>query len=456
MTPEEYARLDATALSALIRNGGASRADVVAAARALIGERNPQLNAVIETYDPPLEDRTSDGPFAGVPFLMKDIGAGFAGKRATLGSRAFLNAPAQDHDDELSRRIIKAGFVVIGRTNIPELGFNVTTEPVAFGATRNPFDPSRTAGGSSGGAAAAVAAGLVPIAHATDGAGSIRIPAAACGLYGLKPSRGLLPQGPAYSDIYGGLVSEGVVTRTVRDTNAALRALAGADPGAPYAAPSLRRPTVKPLKIGVLMDNAADVTFAPEAMAAVQAAAAIFRALGHGVEELALPFTPQEWLIPRQAYRMQVCAQSAADFPVVPEGLEPLNHAAIAAGRSIAASEYLTVQRAGHDFARRFASTAWGQVDVVLTPALAFQPPPLGSFPMDHDDVALHVDRMTRFYPFAGLFNLTGGPALAMPAPRPPENLPVGIQIAADLGDDLVLLALAGDYEAALAAQGLI
>lgn len=452
MTPEAYARLDATALAEMIRSGAFSRGEVAAAARAMIATRNDRLNAVIDLYDPPVEDRASDGPFAGVPFLMKDIGAGLEGRRLTMGSRAFLRAPSQDHHDELSRRILAAGFSVIGRTNIPELGFNVTTEPAAFGPTRNPVDERRTPGGSSGGAAAAVAAGFVPVAHATDGAGSIRIPAAACGLVGLKPSRGLLPQGPAYSDIYGGLVSEGVISRTVRDTTAALRALAGVDAGAPYAAPSLRRPAVKPLRIGILLDNAADITFAPEAVAAVHAAAAILRTLGHGVEPLTLPLTPAEWHIPRQVYRMQVCAQSVVDFPVIPEGLEPLNRAAIAAGRSIAASDYLAVQRAGHDFARRFARAAWSQVDVVLTPALAHVPPPLGSFPMDHDDVSLHVDRMTRFYPFAGLFNLTGGPALALPARRSPDGLPVGIQIAGDLGDDLVLLSLAGDYEAALAA----
>ena len=162
-----------------------------------------------------------------MPFLLKDIGAGIAGKRTSCASRAFADAPPQTHDDELTMRFKQSGLRILGKTNLPELGFNVTSEPVLFGPTRNPFNRTRTAGGSSGGSAAAVASGMVPIAHATDGAGSIRIPAACCGLVGLKPSRGLIPQGPGHADIYGGLVSEGVITRSVRDTETALAIMRG-------------------------------------------------------------------------------------------------------------------------------------------------------------------------------------------------------------------------------------
>ena len=447
MNPEDYARHDATALAALVASGAASREEVLAAARAWIARKNPALNAIVDLYHTPVEDPDADGPFAGVPFLLKDIGAGIAGKRTTCASRALAGAPAQARDDELTQRFRRAGLRILGKTNLPEVGFNVTTEPALFGPTRNPFDPERSAGGSSGGSAAAVAAGMVPIAHATDGAGSIRIPAAACGLVGLKPSRGLLPQGPDHADIYGGLVSEGVLTRTVRDTATALAAMTGADPGAPYAAPPLHR-APKRCRIGVLDAGSEDCPFDADAQAALTATANRLAGRGHAVEAVGPFLSSDDWQVPRQVYLAQVCAQAAADFAgrSIPEGLEPVNRAAIERGRQMEAADYLTAVRRGQTFARAFAAI-WDRFDVLLTPALAGAAPPLGAFPTDHEDVALHVDRMTRLAPFAGTFNLTGGPALAVPAGRTPAGLPIGVQLAADLGGDLVLLALAAGIE---------
>jgi amidase len=195
MRADEYARFDALGLATLIASGEVTADEIMMAARSRIAECNPLLNAIIELYDSPERFPDSQGPFVGVPFLLKDIGAGIKGRRSRLGSRAFHGAPPQRHDDELTKRFKVAGLQIIGKTNLPELGFNVTTEPEAFGPTRNPLNSDFSAGGSSGGAAAAVASGMVPMAHATDGAGSIRIPAACCGLIGLKPSRGLIPQG---------------------------------------------------------------------------------------------------------------------------------------------------------------------------------------------------------------------------------------------------------------------
>ena len=238
MSPEDYARHDATALAALIRAGDVTRAEVLEAALGRIADKNPEINAVVDLYDEPVEDAAAEGPLAGVPFLLKDIGAGIAGKPTSCASRAFSGLPPQLHDDELTVRFKQSGLRILGKTNLPELGFNVTTEPVLFGPARNPFDLTRSAGGSSGGAAAAVASGMVPMAHATDGAGSIRIPAACCGVVGLKPSRGLVPQGPVHADIYGGLVSEGVITRSVRDMATALAIMSGQDPGCALRSPS--------------------------------------------------------------------------------------------------------------------------------------------------------------------------------------------------------------------------
>jgi amidase len=442
MNTEEYTRLDASALAALIRSGDVSRAGVLRAARDRIAACNPSINAVVELYDVPVEDSEAQGAFAGVPFLLKDIGAGIAGKRTSCASRAFSGMPPQNHDDELTLRFKQAGLRILGKTNLPELGFNVTSEPMQFGSTRNPFDTARSAGGSSGGSAAAVASGMVPIAHATDGAGSIRIPAACCGLVGLKPSRGLIPQGPVHADIYGGLVTEGVVTRSVRDMAAALAIMSGADPGAPYAAPVLR-PAGSKCRIGVLISGADDFSFDDDALGALSMAADHLRDAGHDVGPVSEFLSPVDWRIPRQVYLTQVSAQAAGDFigRAIPDGLEKMNQAATLLGRGMSAEHYLSVVRCGQDFARRFASI-WQHYDVLLTPALASAAPKLGQFPMDHSDVALHVDRMTRLAPFAGTFNLTGGPALVVCVSRNADGLPLGVQLASDMGNDLQLLAL--------------
>lgn len=400
-----------------------------------------------------------------MPFLLKDIGAALAGARTSCASRYMMLAPAPAADDELTRRFKRAGLRILGKTNLPELGFNVTTEPAAFGSTRNPWNLARSAGGSSGGAAAAVAAGMTPMAHATDGAGSIRIPAAACGLIGLKPSRGALPQGPAHADIYGGLVSEGVVSRTVRDSAAALDAVHGADAGTPYAAPgrtgsfleALDRPPPS-LRIGINHQCPDDVGLSAETLAALDRAARTFEGFGHCVRRVTLPVSAEDLLIPRQVYLTQVCAQAAGDAAELraaigrapQEGeLERINVAAAERGRAMTAPDFLAVLRAGQDFTRRF-SGIWHEIDVLLTPALSRPPPELGAFPTDHDDVAEHVARMLRFSPFTATFNVTGEPALVAPVARSKEGLPLAVQLAAPPGQDGLLLQLAAQLEMAL------
>jgi Asp-tRNA(Asn)/Glu-tRNA(Gln) amidotransferase A subunit family amidase len=447
MRADEYVRFDASGLAALIASGEVTTEEVMAAARARIAMDNPRLNAVIDLYDEPERAPDLGGPFAGVPFLLKDIGAGVKGRPTRLGSRAFLDAPPQRHDDALTMRFKAAGLQIIGKTNLPELGFNVTTEPEAFGPTRNPLNTDFSAGGSSGGAAAAVASGMVPVAHATDGAGSIRIPAACCGVIGLKPSRGLIPQGPLHSDIYGGLVSEGVITRTIRDMAAALQAMAGRDAGAPYAAPppaALRNT----LRIGVLTEAAPDIAITAEARSAVDLAVHRLQELGHAVAPLTGLLAPEDWLIPRRVYLAQVCGQAAADWPLdsIPGELEEINRAAIRAGREMSARQFVATIRSGHDFCRRFAAV-WQSCDLVLTPALSGAAPKLGAFPTNHSDLALHVDRMAGLAPYASIFNLTGGPALVMPVMRTSAGLSLGVQLAGDLGFDQPLLALGAQLE---------
>ncbi len=467
----DYLKYDGLGLADLVRRREVSAAEVLAAARAQIARVNPKINAVIEQFERPAEaSSAADAPFLGVPFLLKDIGGALAGKPTSGACRYLLQAPAPTEDDALTARFKAAGLRILGKTNLPELGFNVTTEPILFGPTRNPWNLAHSAGGSSGGAAAAVAAGLVPLAHATDGAGSIRIPAACCGLIGLKPSRGALPQGPAHADIYGGLVSEGVVSRSTRDTAAALDAVYGADPGAPYAAPAhlagfleeLAVPAPR-LRIGINRQCPPDVVLAPEAIDALESAARALENLGHRVLPVQLTVDASDLEIPRQVYLAQVCAQAAADAVELhrvigrqpkDDEMERINLAAAARGREMGAAELLAAIRAGQAFARRFAAI-WQEIDVMLTPALAGPPPRLGAFPTDHDDVIEHVARMLRFSPFTATFNLTGDPALTLPVATGSDGLPVGIQLAAPLGADGTLLRLGSELLDALPSRNM-
>ena len=353
MSPEEYARHDATALVALICTGEVTKAEVLDAALGRIADKNLEINAVVDLYDQPVEDTNAQGPFAGVPFLLKDIGAGISGKRTSCASRAFLSVPPQNHDDELTMRFKQSGLRILGKTNLPELGFNVTSEPVLFGPTRNPFDLTRSAGGSSGGAAAAVASGMVPIAHATDGAGSIRIPAACCGMVGLKPSRGLVPQGPAHADIYGGLVSEGVIARSVRDMKTALAIMSGAIQARPMPALS-PRPVRAKCRIGILdaVQTISNSTTMPGMRCLI---ADKLRDAGHDVSPCAISLAGRLACsrgglsrsglrqCSRRLPRARHTRRAGAD--------EPRRHrdGAPHAGRK------LFEVRRGHDFARRFA-----------------------------------------------------------------------------------------------------
>jgi amidase len=466
MKRQDYIEFDALGLADLARRGVVSADDILEAAYSQIEALNPHVNAVIDLFERPGEALGSaDAVFAGVPFLMKDIGSGVLGKRTVAASRYLMNAPVVSIEDELTTRFRSAGLRILGKSNLPELGFNVTTEPLLHGPCRNPWNLQRTPGGSSGGAAAAVAAGMVPIAHAGDGAGSIRIPAACCGLVGLKPSRGLLPQGPHHSDVYGGLVSEGVISRSVRDTAAAIEACRGEDLGAPYASPrdgdglallkALQAPGPR-LRICTAYRCAADVSLSKDAVAAVQEAAKKLADLGHLIVENELPLSDEDFLVPRQVYLAHVCAQAAADreedlavlghYPRQGE-MEPINLAAATRGRAISAVDFLRIIRRGHAFTRKFARV-WQSFDIILTPALAEPPPLLGCFPTDHDDVDLHVARMTRFAPFAGMFNVTGDPAIVLPVSLNANGLPLAVQLVARLGRDRDLLVLAAELEA--------
>ena len=461
---DELARLDATALAHLVRTGEVSAGELLEAAVARIERWNPRLNAVVTPmYD---EARAAiaaglpAGPFTGVPFLLKDLGAEYAGVRLTEGS-AFLARHTPAVDSELVARHKRAGLVIAGKTNTPEFGILPTTEPRLFGPTRNPWDPSRTPGGSSGGSAAAVAAGLVPFAHANDGGGSIRIPAACCGLFGLKPTRGRNPLGPHYGDMFSGLVVEHAVTRSVRDSAALLDATAGPDLGDPYWAPPPARPfrdevgiAPGPMRFALSTTAASGVPVHPDCARAAHDAARLCEALGHRVEEAAPEVDGSElsqqfitlWAA-GAAWTIDDWARRTGQTPT-PDAFEPLTWGLYQMGNRRTAAAYLLalqdVQRASRAVARFFT-----RHDVWLTPTLGEPPLPLGSFDPAPDNPMQGLFRAAAFVPFTPICNVTGQPAMSLPLSWNAAGLPIGVHVVGRFGDEATLFRLAAQLEQA-------
>ncbi len=368
---------------------------------ARIEKLNPELNAVIRTrFDEARREAAGDlpdGPFRGVPIVLKDLLCSMAGEEIHEGIQAVKKARyVAPRDQELARRLRAAGMVVVGRTNTPELGILPTTEPAAYGPTRNPWDTSRSTGGSSGGSAAAVASGMVPLGHANDGGGSIRIPASECGLVGLKPSRARVPLGPEWGDVMGGLVCELAVTRTVRDTAAVLDAVAGPAPGDPYAAPPQERPYVDevgaaPGRLRIGMQSATfggTVATHPDCVAAVDGAAAVLESLGHVVEPAHVSALDAPEFI--EAFLLVWSAGTAYDVdhhwpdrlgrPLTEDDVEPLTWALADAGRSASAADFLDARQKLQRISRQVAEWYEGGFDLLLTPTIAEPPPLLGEF----------------------------------------------------------------------------
>ncbi|MBI1763096.1 MAG: amidase [Acidobacteria bacterium] len=467
----ELTWLDATAQAALVRRGEVTPLELVDAAIRRIEQINPQLNAVITpmfdlaraaAQQPP--SVMPQGPFTGVPFLLKDLQAAYEGVPMSAGSRWLRNFKPNG-DSELVKRYKRAGLLVVGKTNTPEFGLLPTTEPEAFGATRNPWDVTRTPGGSSGGSAAAVAAGMTAFAHANDGGGSIRIPAACCGLFGLKPTRGRNPLGPHFGDIFGGLVVEHAVTRSVRDSAALLDATAGYDPGDPYIAPVPARPFLHEagappgqLRIAFSTQAYTGAPVHPACVAAVQDAAKLCTDLGHEVTEAAPQLHGEmlskafftvwaagcAWTI--DSYSFAVGGKPTA------EDIEPLTRVIIELGRKRTAPEYLLAVQTLQIFARRVAQFM-ASYDVFLTPVLAEPPLPLGTLAPTAEDAMAGMKRSGLFTPFTALQNMTGQPAMSVPLYWPSDGdaagLPLGVQFAGRYGDEATLFRLAAQLEAA-------
>lgn len=461
---DELAFMDAMAQAELVRRKEVKPIELVDAAIERIERVNPQLNAVVT---PMFEQARAaavgplpDGPFRGVPFLLKDLLAAYAGVRMTEGS-AFLKDFVPDHDTELVIRLKRAGLIVLGKTNTPEFGILPTTEPRLFGATRNPWNLERTTGGSSGGSAAAVASGMVPLAHGNDGGGSIRIPASCCGLFGLKPTRGRNPLGPDLGDIMGGLVAEHALSRSVRDSAALLDATCGPEPGDPYwpqppARPFLQEVGADPgkLRIAFTTKAASGVRMHEDCIAAVRDAAWLCESLGHHVEEAAPELNAQLLIQAFVTVWAPGCA-SIVDGMALVTGrqpaagdFEPLTWALCEMGRKTSGSAYLLAQTALQSIARQIGRFMT-RYDVWLTPTLAEPPVPLGTFDSPPENPMRGFWRAVEFVPFTPLGNLTGQPAMSVPLFWNQEGLPVGTHFMGRYGDEATLFRLAAQLEQA-------
>ncbi|MCB1014247.1 MAG: amidase [Acidimicrobiales bacterium] len=465
----DTAFLDATAQADLVRSGDASPRELVDAAIERIERLNPRLNAVIhERFDrarAEADGDVPDGPFRGVPFVLKDLD-GYSAGDPYYGGTKFL----RDHDwrperdTYLTERFRAAGLICVGRTNTPELGLVPTTEPATYGPTRNPWDTERSTGGSSGGSAAAVASGMVPIGHAGDGGGSIRIPASECGLVGLKPTRGRHSLGPEVGESWGGLVARLAVTRSVRDTAALLDAVQGEMPGDPYTAPPPARPYVDELGVdpGALRIGwrlgapslASDPH--PDVVSAVEGAARLLESLGHRVEESSPAALDDEGFVPYfiNAYNAWVARDldrlgAAVGTPVTADDVEAGTWALAEAGRAVSATDYLAAIEYLHGFTRRVASWWADGFDLLLTATIPEPPPPLGQFSGTPDNPLVGLFRSAEIVPFTAPFNTTGQPAVSLPLHWNADGLPIGVQLVAAAGREDLLVRVASQLEAA-------
>jgi amidase len=465
---EDLARLDATAQAELVRSGEVSPEELTQAAIERAENLNPDLNAIIHPlYEQGLEEsrrELPDGPFKGVPFLFKDLGAGLAGQPLHMGMKALKEADFRlPVDTFLGARFREAGFVTIGKTNTPELGIVPTTEPEAYGPTHNPWDLGRSPGGSSGGSAAAVAAGIVPIAHANDGGGSIRIPASCCGLVGLKPSRGRTSLGPLIGDTMSGLTVEHVVSRSVRDVALALDATHGPGPGDPYVAPPPARPYMEELgadsgslRIALMTESiGTDIEIDPVVVSVARDAATMLEGLGHSLDE-DVPAAPEFDVIETFLTRWYAGQTEILDqFGVIlgrqlgPDDVEPLTWAMAEEGRRRHSGQYLAAVSQHHAFARMLGLWFEAGHDLLLSPTMGELPPPLGSFAADPEDPLSTIHRGEKTAGFTALLNATGNPAISLPLAQTEEGLPVGVQLIAPLGGEDVLLRVASQLEEA-------
>ncbi len=498
MNLDDYLSRDGLGLASLVHRGEVSPRELVEAALRQLDRVNPVLNAVVHSAGTEAREqarkleagaagrgsprrRESERPFEGVPFLIKDLRTRWAGHPHTCGSRLLADF-VPDRDAEVVRRYRASGLLLLGKTNTPELGLSAVTEPELLGPCRNPWNPGLTPGGSSGGSAAAVAAGIVPLAGGNDGGGSIRIPAACCGLFGLKPSRGRVPTGPEDGSGWRGLVVDHVLTRSVRDSAAALDVISGSEgkgagqppaPTRPFLAEVGRDPGA--LRIAFTSKPIGAVEVHPECRRGAETVASLLDELGHHVEEADLPVEGSDFA---RAFVTLICAETAADLEdaeemaqarATPGNVEVETWILSLLGRRISGAAYASALRVLDETTRR-VDEFFGRYDAVVSPTLAEPPVPVGAFRLPPfqrwaagilgrlragslfeavGTLERAAETAFRFAPFTPLFNVTGQPAMSVPLSWTPEEIPVGVHVAGRFGDEATLFRLARQLEVA-------
>ena len=466
LSPTEYADLDALGLAELVGSGQVSPTEVVQAAIAAIDMVNPSINAVVTRMDDHAIKAAADPEvparrFAGAPCVLKDEMHYVPGAPTGFGTRLSDGVPAPSQETELMRRYRQAGIVVVGKANLPELGASVTSEPVKGGVTRNPWQLDRTVGGSSGGSAAAVAAGLVPFAYGNDGAGSLRIPASCTGTFGFKPSRGRVPSGPLAGEFWNGLVCEHAITRSVRDSAALLDATDGPDVGAPYHAPPKEGPYLAAvgeppgsLRIGWTTESPHGSAVEAACRDACLAVAGLLETLGHQVEEAA-PAYDGEQLVRVVSDLLSIHLANDIDgfaaqrrLPPQPDELEPCTLELAARGRNKSATDLLGLLAALNDISRS-AAPFWSTYDLLLTPTLGQRPVAHGYITPTLPDPDTYLERWFTFAPFTPIANVTGQPSMSVPLCWDDSGLPIGVTLTGGAGSEATLFRLAAQLEAA-------
>ena len=459
----DYENHDALGLAGLVRNKDVTAGELLDAAIERVEARNPAVNAVtMKLYDHArraIADGLPDGPFRGVPFLMKDLTSPVAGVRMTRGSRFFADTPPAATDSEHVKRLKRAGLVIFGRTNTCELGLSLTCEPQLHGPTRNPWDLTRISGGSSGGAAAAVAARMLPIAHASDGFGSIRAPAACCGLVGLKPTRNRNTFAPFAGEGLGGVSTEHAVTLSIRDTAALLDATRGAGPGDPYSAAPPDRPYLaeiaappRRLRIAWTTRTPNGVAVDPECLRTLEDTVRLCVDLGHDVDECdpvvdGAAIVPTFLTFAAANTVVNLAGHPTAGRPPHEGEVERITWLTAKVGEKTTAADYIRATQAAHRLGRQMAAfhDTW---EVLLTPGLATPPVKLGWIDMMLDDFDEYWRRVFAFSPFTVWFNLTGQPGLMLPIAQSAAGLPLAVQLVGRYGDEATLLRLGSQLEA--------
>jgi amidase len=476
---DELIGYDAIGLSQLLKKGELTPVELLEITIQRIETVNPKINAVIhKMYDQAQASaeawsskiktgEAAASEFYGVPFLLKDLIAECKDTPFNEGSRA-VEGYFSKLDSELVRRHKAGGLIILGKTNAAEFGVLPTTETEFHGATLNPWDPGLTPGGSSGGSAAAVAAGLLPMAHANDGGGSLRIPASCCGLFGLKPTRGRNPMGPLFGDIGGGISHEHVVTRTVRDSAALLDITSGPDLGDPYFAPSKKRPFLEevardtePLKIGFLAEVPGgwneETDLHPDCKLAVTDAARLCDSLGHTVEEispdeLSYPDVPQTFIVIFTCFVGHIIAYWERELQkqIKQDELEPVTWDLYQQSLRTTGADYLVAVEELQRFARKIAN--WydkGNFDILLSPTMRIPPTRLGAFRSSPEDPMSAIRVALSFVAFTRTQNITGQPAMSVPLYWNEDNIPIGVQFAGRYGEEGKLFRLAAQLEQA-------